>query len=262
MLFTHNTSGRRIPLILTHGMYGFLPYRRARTMAEYMGPEQPIYGLEAPGFDGVSKPFASIQDAASGYLQEIRRAGAKGPFVVAGLCAGCLVAFQIAQQLTIEAQFAGGKGAPPLLLMIDPPGIPGEGVSPAKFTPAVVDLLREQVRTWFLGARDRTEELPFDIDDPESFARGIEAALALEMSMNRYFAAPYFGRVEILVIENRAEILRRKNWPWQKVLAGAWNMTTIACRHSDLFTSQAPEVFAWLKNHIDAVQADAAPRPA
>ena len=251
MLYAYNTDGRRMPLILTHGMYGFLPYRKARVLAEYLGPDQPIYALEAPGFDGKQKAHATVQDAARSYLTEIRRSGAKPPFVVAGICAGCLVAFQIAQQLTAEAQFAGGAGAPPLLMMVDPPGLPGEGVSAEKFTPQVVDLLREQVRHWFVNARDRTEELPFDIDDPADFERAIEVALAMEMSFNRYFAAPYHGKVEILVIDNRAEILRRRNWPWQKVLAGPWNMTTINCKHSDLFTAQAMEVFAWLRKCID-----------
>lgn len=251
MLYAYNTDGRRMPLILTHGMYGFLPYRKARVLAEYLGPDQPIYALEAPGFDGKQKAHATVQDAARSYLTEIRRSGAKPPFVVAGICAGCLVAFQIAQQLTAEAQFAGGAGAPPLLMMVDPPGLPGEGVSAEKFTPQVVDLLREQVRHWFVSARDRTEELPFDIDDPADFERAIEVALAMEMSFNRYFAAPYHGKVEILVIDNRAEILRRRNWPWQKVLAGPWNMTTINCKHSDLFTAQATEVFAWLRKCID-----------
>jgi len=257
MLYVHNTAGRRVPLILTHGMYGFVPYRRARSLADFLGSDQPVYGLQAPGFGGESTPYTTVQDAARGYLAEIRRAGAKPPFVVAGVCAGSLVAFQIAQQLALEAQFASDGGAPPLLLMVDPPGIPGEGVPAEKFTDRIVDLLREQVRHWFVTARNRTEELPFDIDDPREFERAVEVALAMEMSFNRYFAAPYHGRVEILAVEEQAEMLRRRNWPWQRVLAGPWNITTIACKHSDLFTDQAAEVFAWLRKCIDESSAPA-----
>ena len=257
MLYTHNTSGRRIPLILTHGMYGFRPYRRGRTLAEFLGPDQPIFGLEAPGFDGKNPPNATVQDATQSYLAEIRRAGAKPPFVVAGVCAGSLVAFQIAQQLRTEAQFAGDVPPPPVLMMVDPPGIPGEGVPQEKLTPDVVNLLREQVRHWFLGSRDRTEELPFDIDDAAQFDRAVEVALTTELSFNRFFAAPYHGRVEILAIEQQADLLRRRNWPWQKVLAGPWNLTTISCSHSDLFTVQSTEVFAWMRKCIDEALASA-----
>ncbi|HVM77603.1 MAG TPA: alpha/beta fold hydrolase [Stellaceae bacterium] len=257
MLYTYNTAGRRTPLILTHGMYGFLPYRRARALADFLGQDQPVYGLEAPGFDGKSAPNTTVQDATRGYLAEIRRAGAKPPFVVAGVCAGSLVAFQIAQQLALEAQFASGGVPPPVLMMVDPPGIPGEGVAAEKLTPQVVNLLREQVRNWFVSSRGRTEELPFDIDDPEQFDRAVEVALTTELSFNRFFAAPYHGRVEILAIEQQAELLRRRNWPWQKVLAGPWNLTTIGCTHSDLFTSQSTEVFAWMSKCIDEALASA-----
>jgi len=251
MLYVHNASGRGVPLIITHGMHGFLPYRRGRSVAEYLGPDQPIYALEAPGFDGKSPPNRTVQDATQGYLSEIRRAGGRPPFVVAGVCAGALVAFQIAQQLWTEAQFAGDGVPPPVLMMVDPPGIPGEGVPEEKLTPPVVNLLREHVRNWFIDSRNRTEELPFDIDDPKQFDRAVEVALTTELSFNRFFAAPYLGRVEILAVEKQSEMLLRRNWPWRKVLAGAWNLTTISCSHSDLFTTQSTEVFAWMRKCID-----------
>src|SRR5256885_13957965 len=94
MLIPVQSGGHKTPLLLTHGMFGVLPWRRGRALAEFLGPDQPVYGIEAPGFDGSRKPRSTVPEAANEYLGEIRRARLRAPFVITGVCGGCIMALQ------------------------------------------------------------------------------------------------------------------------------------------------------------------------
>ena len=257
MLFRYNIEGGRRPLVLLHGDAGVLPYHRGRLLAEFLGPDQPIYAIEAPGFDGTRLPCTSIHEAAREYLGDLRRAGLTGPLSVAGVCGGSLVAFQVAQQLAAEAQFSGERSRAELLLMIDPPGLPGAGVREEKFRPEVIDLLREQAKTWLLSLVERKEEGPVDLHDPAELKRAIEIGALVQISISRYFAAAYPGRVEVLAIEKRAEMIRRPNWPWRNILTGTWNLTAIPCEHTDLFAAQRQTVFGWIARRLEGAPSEA-----
>ena len=249
MLITFHASGRRPPLLFVHGMLGILPYRRGQMLADYLGQDQPLYGLEAAGFDGKRPPHAKVQAAAAEYLADVRRAGQTAPCVIAGVCEGTLIALQMAQQLTVAAQFAGKSSPVQLLLLIDPPGLPGrEGNSDDKITPEVVDLFRERVRAWLL---EQAAELPFDVADPRQLEIASEVGTALEIAIGSYVPAPYSGRVEILAVEKRAAMIRRPNWPWRSILTGTWNLTVIDCAHGELFSTRSSDVFLWLKGCLD-----------
>src|SRR5689334_16766763 len=126
MLISVETRGDETPILLVHGMFGVVPWRRGRALAEYLGPDQPIYGLQAPGFDGGRKPRTKVPEAASEYLGEIRRAKLVPPFIVLGVCGGCVMALQLAQALAVAAQYAGEPAPVPLLMLIDPPALPGQ----------------------------------------------------------------------------------------------------------------------------------------
>jgi len=260
MLFRYNTEGGRRPLVLLHGDAGVLPYRRGRLLAEYLGKDRPVYAIEAPGFDGTRLPCTSIHEAAREYIADLRRAGLRGPLAIAGVCGGSLVAFQVAQQFAAEAQFSGGSSAAELLLMVDPPGLPGGGVREDKFRPEVVALLREQAKTWLLSLIERKEEGPVDLHDPAQLERAIEIGALVQMSISRYFAAAYAGRVEVLAIEKRAQMIRRSNWPWQNILTGSWNLTPISCEHTDLFSSKRQAVFEWIGSRLETAPDETRPR--
>jgi thioesterase domain-containing protein len=87
-------SGR--PLFLIHPgrgdvmMYGKL----ARLL-----PDRPIYGLQAIGLQAEGLPSMRISTMARRYLKEIFRVAPDGPYLLAGSCAGGLVAFEMARQL-------------------------------------------------------------------------------------------------------------------------------------------------------------------
>jgi thioesterase domain-containing protein len=260
MLIPLQAGGRKAPLLLMHGMFGVLPWRRGRALAEFLGPDQPLYGIEAPGFDGSRKPHAKVPEAVNEYLAEIRRARLRPPFVIIGVCGGCIMALQLAQNLAIAAQYADAPPPVPLLILIDPPGLPAQELKSPELADAA-ELLHERVSSWFLDAHKRLEEVPFDINDPKQLAIATEVGAAVEWSISTYHPTPYAGPVQVLAIESIAHIVDRPHWPWRRVLAGPWGLGTLQCQHHHVFTTHAPDVFRWLKARLDELRPAAAGQP-
>ena len=258
MLIPVQTGGPKTPLLLMHGMFGVLPWRRGRKLAQYLGPDQPLYGIEAPGFDGSRKPRTKVPEAANEYLAEIRRARLRPPFVVTGVCGGCIMALQLAQNLAIAAQYAGEAQPVPLLVLVDPPGLPAQEFNPSDLADAA-DLLRDRVSGWFLEAHSRLEEIPFDISDSKQLAIATDVGAAVEWSISTYHPTPYSGAVQVLAIEPVAEMVERAHWPWRKVLVGPWGLGTLKCHHHEIFTTHTAEVFGWLKARLDELPPPAEP---
>jgi thioesterase domain-containing protein len=79
-----------------------------RTLVQYLGDEQPFFGLQPPGLDGQSKPLRRVEELAGYFAAQIKAFQPEGPYIIAGYCAGGATAFELAQQLlragsTIEA---------------------------------------------------------------------------------------------------------------------------------------------------------------
>jgi thioesterase domain-containing protein len=90
-------SGSRPPLFLVHGAEGnVLLYRN---IAEYLGDDQPVYGLQSQGLDGTELTGVTIESIARQYIKEIRSVQSSGPYYLGGYCLGGTIAFEIAQQL-------------------------------------------------------------------------------------------------------------------------------------------------------------------
>jgi amino acid adenylation domain-containing protein len=93
------------PLFCIHPVGGnILEYY---TLANYLGQDRPIYGLQSQGLDGKQQPFRTIEDMAKHYIQEIQTVQPHGPYFLAGYSFGGLVAFEIAQQLGAKGEEMG-----------------------------------------------------------------------------------------------------------------------------------------------------------
>ncbi len=88
----------RPPLFCIHGHSGnLLMYR---ILAQHLGADQPVYGIQPRGLDGKEPPLARIEDMASAYREEVQCVQPDGPYFLTGYCMGGTVAFELAQQLT------------------------------------------------------------------------------------------------------------------------------------------------------------------
>ncbi|MGA2716524.1 MAG: amino acid adenylation domain-containing protein, partial [Bryobacteraceae bacterium] len=90
-------SGTRPPFFCFHGDGGnVLIYRK---LAQYLGPDQPFYGLQSQGLDGSSPLLSTVEEMAALYVREIRGVQPQGPYFLGGYCMGGTVAYEAAQQL-------------------------------------------------------------------------------------------------------------------------------------------------------------------
>jgi len=105
--------GTKPPLFCVHGGGGgVLSYSR---VAEHLGPDQPLWGLQAPL--RVEQPLdLRVEQMAQQYIEAIHSVSPEGPYSLCGHSFGGLVAFEMARQLTDR-----GKKVD-LLVIIDHPG--------------------------------------------------------------------------------------------------------------------------------------------
>ncbi|QLE54107.1 amino acid adenylation domain-containing protein [Nostoc sp. TCL26-01] len=96
------TKGNQPPFFCIHPAGGHvLCYFQ---LANYLGTDQPFYGLQAQGFYGDAEPLTSVEDMASLYVQTIREFQPQGPYHVGGWSFGGVVAYEVAQQLSRQGQ--------------------------------------------------------------------------------------------------------------------------------------------------------------
>jgi len=89
-------QGNKMPLYIVHG--AGLNVLFFNTLAKNMDHDQPVYGLQAKGLNGIDEPLEKIEDMAAYYISEIVKRNPKGPYAIAGFSFGGIIAFEMAKQ--------------------------------------------------------------------------------------------------------------------------------------------------------------------
>lgn len=90
-------GGTKPPLYLVHGAgLNLLLYT---TIVSHMNPEQPVFGLQAKGLDGIDEPLDTIEKIAAYYNEEILKTDKSGSYSLAGFSMGGHIAYEMARQL-------------------------------------------------------------------------------------------------------------------------------------------------------------------
>lgn len=97
LLIPLQPAGTRRPLFLIHTLHGSV--LRYVPLAQRLGPDQPVYGVQAPGLEEDAFPFTRVEEMTERYLEEIRSFQGEGPYQLGGYCFGGLIALEIARQL-------------------------------------------------------------------------------------------------------------------------------------------------------------------
>jgi acyl transferase domain-containing protein/thioesterase domain-containing protein len=102
LLVPIQSGGSKPPFFCIHAAGGnVLNYR---DLAHYLGPDQPVYGLQSQGLDGEQPFLTRIEDMASLYIKEIQAVQPQGPYFLGGYCLGGTIALEIAQQIYAQGQ--------------------------------------------------------------------------------------------------------------------------------------------------------------
>lgn len=90
-------QGTKPPLYIIHG--AGLHVMLFNTLAKNMDTDQPIFGLQAKGINGVDEPLNTIEDMAAYYITAIRAQNPHGPYALAGYSFGGIIAYEMCRQL-------------------------------------------------------------------------------------------------------------------------------------------------------------------
>lgn len=90
-------SGSKPPIYLIHaaGSHVSTYY----LLAKKLDVEQPVFGLQAKGLNGIDDPITTIEEIAAHYIAEIIKHNPNGPYYIGGHSFGGYVAFEMAKQL-------------------------------------------------------------------------------------------------------------------------------------------------------------------
>ena len=98
------------PIFIGHGVGGRASFSE---LAKHIRTENPVYGIQARGVDGLEPPFGRIEDMAEYYLGALRELQPQDPYILIGYSFGGLIALEMAQRL-----LKSGKRIA-LLVMVD-----------------------------------------------------------------------------------------------------------------------------------------------
>ncbi len=90
-------GGNKPPLYIVHG--SGLTVLIFHALAMGLDPDQPVFGLQARGLNGIDEPFDNMEEIAAYYVGEILEQNPQGPYNLAGYSFGGIVAFEMAKQL-------------------------------------------------------------------------------------------------------------------------------------------------------------------
>jgi amino acid adenylation domain-containing protein len=175
-----NPKGSRIPIFCVPGIMGNV-FKDLGDLSHDLGPDQPFYGLQ----DGLDVP-AKLDNKAAYFLAEVRKIQTHGPYMLAGICSGALIAYEMAQQLIAQGEKVT------LLALIEPvfPWIPG--------IPAYMDFATHA----YYRFTKRFDYHTRNVSQLHLAAQGRYFQLKLKMvsnmwSLRRYSAKVYPGNIHI-----------------------------------------------------------------
>jgi amino acid adenylation domain-containing protein len=209
--------GSRPPFFGVHGGCGTVLFYSE--LVQWLGADQPLYGLQAQGLDGGAIEHTSVEAIAKYYIEEICKIQPHGPYFLGGYSLGGVVAFEIAQQL----RAAGEQVALLVLFETRNPVRPARRYSFAErmrlrlraleLSPRSTKLRYFTQRAWgkvgdyMTEWRKNTQRLVYRVKQlnggPVSAEqRGVHVQMAHERTVAAYRPHAYPGRITLLRVEN------------------------------------------------------------
>jgi amino acid adenylation domain-containing protein len=239
-------SGSRPPLFVLPGILGNV-FTDLGDLARYLGPEQAVYAFQ----DGPGNP-SNLEQHAALYVREVKRMQPEGPYLLAGICYGAVLAFEMAQQLTTNGQAGRGwlpdesqstAGIRPqtegvaLLAMIEParPMVPSLqtylSYSGFLFDHTARRLARALKRT---GEGEASVRVPRSPAEMSTFLRLKFKLAANAWALRRYAPRPYDGPVDIFFSQGSLQMPDNPQKEWYHFLRGKVRTHQIPGTHGSI----------------------------
>jgi amino acid adenylation domain-containing protein len=203
-----------------------------------LGDDLPVWAFQARGLDGRDEPNATIEAMAADYLSAMRKRRPHGPYFLAALCAGALIASEMARALR-----QAGEAVLPLLLF-DPP----EARNRASV--AEQDLL-QRIRARKLDGRFLTP-----MGDPHAVSAAVHAARAFELAIWAYEPKPYDGPV--FMLSSRQRMAKANPRYLHRIFTGPIERIEVGTTHDDALNPHTPGFAEHLARCLERILGEAA----
>jgi len=213
--------GGRIPVFGVAGHNGDVFTYRA--LAQCLGQDQPFFALRPPGLDSQTEPLARVEDLAAYFAGQMLTAHPRGPFIVAGYCAGGTIAFELAQQLQrrgASVAFVAMFGCPyPTMFRFTTAKLlPGRVAARARALTSLASLAEYRRYLAALGGSLRNQiaavASPREEQDEVSVLRARLERTTVE-AVRRYAPARFAGRVTLFLPNARWSRSAAKPLRWR-----------------------------------------------
>jgi thioesterase domain-containing protein len=219
-----------------------------RGLAGRLPAEQPVYGIEAPGFDNDRAPVASLPRLADEYTAMLRAFAPGQRYHLLGWSLGGTIAFEIAKRLRLAGEEVAA------LILVDAPvprvlPLPPEREIMLGFVNDMMGTSEEEAAP---HAKVFFDNLPEDIDPGRAFAL-VEAANILPDEMDALMLAEQYavfralldgfnsvevtGSFDAAALHILAELSPRREMDWSRALPRLREMT-LPGTHYSIWTGQ------------------------
>jgi thioesterase domain-containing protein/acyl carrier protein len=187
-------------------------------LPRYMSQDQPIYGLQ----DGVEAP-SNVEALAVHYLQEVKSKQPQGPYFLGGICAGGVVAFEMARQLQSQGETIS------LLALIEP--APPRGPSLRSYVGFARTVLRRVTRR--LGHHSSTLTR-LESAEQKDFTRLKAKLIANSWALRQYAPQVYNGKIHLFLAEETIKTAKNPRFNWGKFAAAGTAIHQIPGNHDSV----------------------------
>ncbi|HET9896833.1 MAG TPA: alpha/beta fold hydrolase [Streptosporangiaceae bacterium] len=251
-------GGTAAPLFCVHASSG-----SAYTyfeLAQLLGADQPVYGIEAPGFDDDAQPVRSVAALSAEYARALREFRPEGDFVLLGWSVGGKIAFDLAQRLS-----AAGVRVPQLIMIdVNEPEVlklPQEretarrflqeilatmGASPDELEQVMATRADEDTSEQIFQAAKSAGVLPPELEIDLLAKRYAVFRALVEASLRYEVIEPYEGPVTHLIA---SESLQRGKMRW-KMLATNLTEHIVPGSHHSIWTGDRLRLLAELTRAV------------
>ena len=249
-------SGSRPIFFCIHDVFGEVLIFRA--LAEHLGKDQPVFGLQSVGLDGLETPLARMEDMAARYVTEIRRVQPTGPYYLGGYSMGGWIAYEMARQLRAAEESVG------LLALFDTHS--GQGrrrapvqhwlrrhterlsrLGPAELGPYLTQRVRNALHLSSAALRHRLFAAAWAYNE----RRGAEMPLLLQRPVDanrlagrRYHPRPYDGDAVLFKAAPYAWTHSDAHDGWRRLINGKLEVRQITGLHSEILEEPHVRVLA------------------
>jgi len=221
-------EGSQDPLFIVHGIHGEVLF--AHFLKAGLGSQRPLFAFRAMGLNGRRPPLSSIGDMAARLLRSMRRVRPRGPYLLAGYCAGGHIAMEMGHRLRKMGEEVAH------LFLID---------TYAEAKPWEIDTVTAQAVQSARRAVKRSQWFQ------EHRAGSPATIAAFGEALKAHSPRPYAGRVHIIASEGEIRRTGQVDLGWSRFLTPATPVEILRNAHQDMARQEFAAIAEFVRSRLE-----------